>query len=89
MIDIANNAKSTSRNCDKALDMEYIEMMIYRNKIEEEIRKLMNLMPADAQPVHNADVFIQFPHHESLLVDIKVCPTIVRGMCLFEFITFS
>ena len=78
MVEFASMVKRTSRNCEKALDMDYIEMLIHKKKLEGEVVKALDIM-SNVQTKYNSDMFIQFPHHESLLVSIKTCPYIVRG----------
>ncbi|XP_032238176.2 E3 ubiquitin-protein ligase TRIM33 [Nematostella vectensis] len=77
MIDIASRAKTASRNTDKALGMDYYEMLNRKKEVEHEIREVMGLL-CDTTPVTTANLKCQFPNHETLVSGIRTCAKLVQ-----------
>ena len=71
-------AKTASRNCDNALQFDYYEMLLRRRQVEEEMETVLEMM-VETEPVAEANIYCQFPAHETILNSIKTCCFIVEG----------
>jgi len=79
MIEIASNAKTVSRLCERSIGMEYFEMLVQKKKLENDVIKTMEYLSKHPSTCETSDLFVQFPNHETMLTSIKSCSYIVRG----------
>lgn len=76
MIEISSRAKTASRCCDKALALDYYEMLTRKSEVERDIREVLSLS-CETTPAAKANLKCQFPNHEALLNKIKTCAKLV------------
>ncbi|KAK3748803.1 hypothetical protein QZH41_016025, partial [Actinostola sp. cb2023] len=76
MIEISSLSKTASRNCNKALALDYYEMLTRKSDVEREIREVLDLT-CETSPVAQANLKCQFPNHEALVNNIKTCAKLV------------
>ena len=76
MIEISSQAFSASRTCEKALSLEYYDMLTEKKPVESQLLGALGML-CETSPVALADLKCQFPNHESLLANIRTCAKLV------------
>ena len=67
---------TVSRFCDKALALDYYEMLTRKSQVEKEIREVLTLS-CETEPAAQANLKCQFPNHETLLNKLQTCAKLV------------
>jgi folate-dependent tRNA-U54 methylase TrmFO/GidA len=76
MIEIASRSKTASRSCNKALELDYYEMLTRKNDVEHEIREVLEMV-CETSPAAQANLKCQFPNHETLVNSLRTCAKLV------------
>lgn len=76
MIEISSQAKSISRRCEGVFNLNYFDMIGVKLEVEKDIEDVLD-MDCKTTPCCSSCLQCQFPNHEMLLNQLRICAKIV------------